>query len=153
MGVKSKFGKRVRALRVERGLGLRKFAREVGISPTYLSKIERAEFPPPAEDKVVAIADALDQDRDELLALAGRVASDLEAVILRHPRELAALLRALADLSAAEIHGLTRMAARVARADPEDRERWASEAFRGPEARLPSGRRNGVPGGPSEMAP
>ena len=28
----------------------------IGVSPTYLSKVERDEFPPPAEDKVKAIA-------------------------------------------------------------------------------------------------
>jgi len=153
MAVKSKFGKRVRALRAQRGAGLRRFAREVGISPTYLSKIERGEFPPPAEDKVVAIADALGQDRDEFLALAGRVASDLEAVILRHPRELGAFLRAAAQLSAAEIARLTRVAQGVGTAPREIRERWLAADI-SPEAlrfQLP-GPRDGAANGPAELS-
>jgi len=40
----------------------------IGSSPTYLSKVERDEFPPPAEDKVKAIAQIIKRDTDELLA-------------------------------------------------------------------------------------
>jgi transcriptional regulator with XRE-family HTH domain len=56
-------------------------AKKIGVSPTYLSKIERDEFPPPAEDKVKKMAEILGRDQDELLALAGRVASDLTEII------------------------------------------------------------------------
>lgn len=108
-----KFGSTVRALRNDRGIGLRRFAKQVGISPTYLSKIERGEFPPPAEDKIVAIANALDQDRDMLLALAGRVSSDLEGVILRFPQEIGTLLRHVQELASMEIEQLTREAERL----------------------------------------
>jgi hypothetical protein len=48
---------------------------------------------PPAEDKVLAIARELDQDPDVLLAMAGRVASDLIEAIKSHPRELGVLIR------------------------------------------------------------
>jgi transcriptional regulator with XRE-family HTH domain len=48
----SAFGKRIRDLRTKRKVSLRAFARQVGMSPTYLSKVEREEFPPPAEEKV-----------------------------------------------------------------------------------------------------
>jgi transcriptional regulator with XRE-family HTH domain len=113
MAFNSRFGRRVRVLRVEQGWGLRKFAKAVGVSPTYLSKIERGEFPPPAEDKVVAIADALGQDRDELLALAGRVASDLAEVIRARPKELGALLRAIRDLPPEAVRTLSETARRM----------------------------------------
>ena len=79
----STFGTTVRRLREEKKIGLRKFAQMVGMSPTYLSKVERDEFAPPAEDKVRAIADALGQDADELLALAGRVSAELADIIVR----------------------------------------------------------------------
>ena len=46
------------------------------ISPTYLSKIERDEFPPPGEDAVRRIGELLDQNPDEFLALAGKYSSD-----------------------------------------------------------------------------
>ena len=53
-------------------IGLREMAKKIGVSPTYLSKIERDEFPPPAEDKVRAIAKIIECDVDDLLARAGR---------------------------------------------------------------------------------
>jgi transcriptional regulator with XRE-family HTH domain len=87
------FGATVRRLREAQKIGLRKFAQMVGMSPTYLSKVERGEFNPPIEEKVRAIAEALGQDPDELLALAGRVSSDLAGIIQRHPRQMADFLR------------------------------------------------------------
>ena len=102
-----KFGEQVRALREARNIGLRKFAALVDMSPAYLSKIERDEFPPPAEVKVLTIAEVLDQDPDELLALAGRVASDLLKIIMQRPRETAALLRATSGLPSADVKRLT----------------------------------------------
>lgn len=128
MGLNTKFGRRVRALRAEQGWGLRKFAKAVGVSPTYLSKIERGEFPPPAEDKVVAIADALGQDRDELLAMAGRIASDLAAVIREQPRDLAALLRIVRDLPPDAVRRLTETARRSAGAAGSEKGRREGSA-------------------------
>ena len=93
------FGPTLRRERMKRKIPLRQFARQVEISPTYLSKIEREEFPPPSEAKVVTIADLLGQDRDEWLALAGRVSSDLKEIIREHPRELANFLRGTLGMS------------------------------------------------------
>ena len=102
------FGAKIRALREAQKISLRKFAEKVDISPTYLSKIERDEFPPPAEDVVRKFADALNQDHDELLALAGRVSSDLPKIIRERPRELATFLRTASELSPEEMAKLTR---------------------------------------------
>ena len=88
-----KFGELVRRKRVEKEIGLREMAKMIGVSPTYLSKVERDEFPPPAEDKVRKIGEIVGCDSDELLARAGRVSSDLSEIIKQHPREMAALLR------------------------------------------------------------
>ena len=85
---------------------MRKFAARVGMSPTYLSKVERGDFAPPAEDKVVAIARELGQDPDEFLALAGRVASDLGEIIQEKPRAMASFLRAARSLSVEEVERL-----------------------------------------------
>ena len=92
-GSKRTFGSLVRKEREPRKIGLREMARRIGVSPTYLSMIERGEFPAPAEDKVTAIAKIIGRDRDELLALAGRVSSDLETKIMAHPRLMAQLVR------------------------------------------------------------
>jgi transcriptional regulator with XRE-family HTH domain len=101
-----KFGKTVRRLREARNLSIAEFARKVGMSPTYLAPIERDVFPAPAEAKVVRIARALGQDPDEFLALAGRIASDLERMIRKRPKEMAALLRAADRLSAQKVQKL-----------------------------------------------
>src|SRR6476660_1277469 len=90
---REKFGALVRREREAKEIGLREMAKKIGVSPTYLSKIERDEFSPPAEDKVRKIAVILDLDADELLARAGRVASDLTDIIRRQPREAASFLR------------------------------------------------------------
>ena len=107
-----KFGAFVRREREEKEIGLREMAKMIGVSPTYLSKVERDEFPPPAEDKVIAIAGILDCDQDELLALAGKVSSDLTDIIREHPRELAALLRTTKGMTADDVARLARAAER-----------------------------------------
>lgn len=108
-----RFGATVRRLREKQKIGLRKFAQMVGMSPTYLSKVERDEFKPPTEEKVRAIAKALDQDPDELLALAGRVSSDLAGIIKQQPHEMATFLRAANGLSAEEMQRLVKAARRL----------------------------------------
>lgn len=103
------FGPTVRRRREEREIGLREMAKQIGVSPTYLSKLERDQLPPPAEDKVNAIADILGFDRDELLALAGRVSSDLTEIIRENPRELAALLRTAKGRTAEDVARLAKV--------------------------------------------
>ena len=68
------------------------------MEPSYLSKVERGQTPPPSEAKIVALATDLGDDPDVLLALAGRVSSELQAVILRRPALFAELIRQLKDL-------------------------------------------------------
>jgi transcriptional regulator with XRE-family HTH domain len=105
-----KFGAFVRQRREEKEIGLREMAKMVGVSPTYLSKVERDEFLPPAEDKVLAIAKIIECDADDLLARAGRVSTDITDIIKRHPVELAALLRTTKGLSADDIARIARQA-------------------------------------------
>ena len=102
------FGATIRELREKRRIGLRQFAKMIGVSATYLSKIERDELPPPAEARVKEIARLLEQDPDELLALAGKVASDLKGIIRSHPREMASFLRTASGLSGQELERLTK---------------------------------------------
>jgi len=98
----SRFGGHLRKLRVQRGIGLRKLAMTIGISPTYLSKVERGEMPPPSERQVIALANILGQDKDVFLGIAGRIPSDLPAIIQRNPGKYAALLRAVRKLRGAD---------------------------------------------------
>jgi HTH-type transcriptional regulator, competence development regulator len=107
---REKFGAFIRREREAKEIGLREMAKKIGVSPTYLSKIERDEFPPPAEDKVRKIAAIIGKDADELLALAGRVASDLKDIIRERPREMADFLRAAKGLTPEDIARLARQA-------------------------------------------
>jgi transcriptional regulator with XRE-family HTH domain len=77
---------------------VRKVAAKIGVQPSYLSKVERGEQPPPSEAKIVLLARALDEDPDVLLALAGKVSSDLQKVIMRRPRMFAVLIRELKNM-------------------------------------------------------
>jgi transcriptional regulator with XRE-family HTH domain len=108
-----RFGAFVRREREAREIGLREMAKMIGVSPTYLSKVERDEFAPPVEDKVKAIAQIIECDADNLLARAGRVSTDISDIIRRHPVELAALLRTTQGLTADDIARLARQAQRA----------------------------------------
>lgn len=110
------FGKFIRKLREARrktdpSFSLRQFAEKVEISATFLSKVETGEFDPPAADKIKRMADLLEVDADELLALAGRFDPELGEIILDQPKAIADLLRAAREkgLSADEIDELTRI--------------------------------------------
>jgi transcriptional regulator with XRE-family HTH domain len=76
---------------------LRRVAASVQIEPSYLSKIERGQQPPPGERTIVAIAKELGEDPDVLLAMAGKVSEDLQNVIRKRPKLFAQLIRDLKD--------------------------------------------------------
>lgn len=72
------FGARLKRKRTSQGLGLRETANRVGMSATYLSRIENdAERTPPSEEKISKLAGVLNDDFDELMRLAGRVPEEV----------------------------------------------------------------------------
>ncbi|WP_428101188.1 helix-turn-helix domain-containing protein [Candidatus Rariloculus sp.] len=76
---------------------MRQVAGRVGIEPAYLSKIERGDVAPPSEATTVRLARELGEDPDVLLALAGKVSADLQAIIRKRPRLFADLIRQLKE--------------------------------------------------------
>lgn len=82
----------------DRKFSVRQLAARVGVEPSYLSKVERGQQQPPSEQTIVAIARELEEDPDMLLALAGKVSSDLQAIICRRPQLFAELIRQLKGL-------------------------------------------------------
>ena len=99
----SSFGDYVRTARArlaEQGAGhsLRQVAARIGVEPAYLSKVERGLVPPPSEATIARLAADLGEDKDVLLAMAGKVSSDLQEIIRRHPSAFAELIRQLQDL-------------------------------------------------------
>jgi transcriptional regulator with XRE-family HTH domain len=92
------FGKRVKELRLQKGLTLRELADKVGLNFTYLSKIENGKVGyTPSAEKIRAIAEVLKADHIELLKLAnkvppelGQLADDVNAMtFLRKARDFA----------------------------------------------------------------
>ncbi len=107
------FGETLRARRMAQAendptFSLRQVAGRVGIEPSYLSKIERGEQPPPGEQTIRRLAEELGENPDALLALAGKVSSDLLAIIRERPTAVAELLRAMRGLSAKRVSALSR---------------------------------------------
>jgi transcriptional regulator with XRE-family HTH domain len=96
------FGSYVRKRREEllqsnRDYSVRKLAARIGVQPSYISKVEREEVAPPSEETIARLAEALGEDRDVLLALAGKVSADLRQAILKRPKLFADLIRQLRD--------------------------------------------------------
>jgi len=82
----------------DRSFSVRGLAARIGIEPSYLSKVEREEVAPPSEATITRLAQALGEDPDVLLALAGKVSSDLQSVIRQRPQLFGELIRELRDL-------------------------------------------------------
>jgi transcriptional regulator with XRE-family HTH domain len=74
---------------------VRGLAAQIGVEASYLSKVERGVEAPPSEPRILALAQALGEDPDVLLALAGKVSSDLMAIIRQRPELFGQLLREL----------------------------------------------------------
>jgi transcriptional regulator with XRE-family HTH domain len=107
------FGEYLRERRLARAgedatFSLRRLAERVGIEPSYLSKIERDEQPPPGEETIRRLAGELDEDSDILLALAGKVSGDLLDIIRQRPALIAELLRSVRRAPAKKIEQIAR---------------------------------------------
>lgn len=95
MKAKQTFGQTIRDLRkakrpplTQRDLAERVAARlreedRRGFDFTYLSKIENDRLPPPSVAAIIALAEELDADKDELLALADKAPPDVGEALKR----------------------------------------------------------------------
>lgn len=96
-----KFGSHVRTVRLARleagdkSYSLRQLAGRIGVQPAYISQVEREEAAPPSEATIKRWAEDLNEEPDVLLALAGKVSADLQAIICKRPQLFAELLRQL----------------------------------------------------------
>lgn len=96
---KESFGQHIRRCRMEKQFTLREFARLVGISPTYMSHVEQDMADPPTAERVRKMAELLDENPDELIAMAGRMPEDLPEIIQSRATEMPELLREASGLS------------------------------------------------------
>jgi len=88
---------REKLIKDSKEFSVRKVAMKIGVEPAFLSKVERDVVPPPSEAKIIALADLLEADRDVLLAMAGKVSSDVLDVIRNRPVLFAELIRRLKE--------------------------------------------------------
>ncbi len=84
--------------RSDRRFSLRQLAQRVGVEPSYLSKVERGDVAPPSERTIARLAGELGEDPDVLLALAGKVSSDLAEIIRKRPQLFGQIIRELAEM-------------------------------------------------------
>ena len=97
------FGKYVRQTREalredDPSFSLRQVAGRIGIEPSYLSKIERGIQTYLSEEKIISLAKDLNEDSDVLLALSGKISTDVQEIIRKRPRLFAQLIRDLKNL-------------------------------------------------------
>lgn len=86
------FGEILRQLRSQTGRGIKRLAPELGVSYTYLSKLENNETRP-SEDFVNRVARYFKFDKDRLLVSAGKVPGDILRILEENPEEALKLLR------------------------------------------------------------
>ena len=87
---------------------LRRVAMTIGVTPSFLSKVERGDLPPPSEETVKKLAGVLMENQDVLLALAGKVSSDLREAIMKRPQLFAELIRQIKDAPEASVLRIVR---------------------------------------------
>ena len=101
------FGETIRDLRVAQDLGLRETATKVGISPAYLSRIERDKERPPRPEVIKELAKVLAADPDVLFRRSSSTDPDIVDYLNDQP-EVMNLLRYIkeANFTKAEIKSL-----------------------------------------------
>ncbi len=88
------FGERVRQLRTQRGLTQRDLAKSIGVSDTYISKVENEKLhfgDYPSEKFIHKLAEVLQADEDELLLLADKVPAAIRKRVRERPDDFQTL--------------------------------------------------------------
>ena len=63
-----------------------------------MSQVERGEVAPPGEETLINIARELGEDPDVILAMAGKISTDLRSAILGRPQLFAELIRSIKSM-------------------------------------------------------
>lgn len=96
------FGDTIRNLRVAQDLGLRETATKVGISPAYLSRIERGKESPPRPEVIKELARALAADPDVLFRLSASTDPEVAEFLHGQP-EIMSLIRYIKNSSFTDV--------------------------------------------------
>ncbi len=101
------FGHTLRMLRTTAGISLRTLAKEVDVSPAYLSQVELGKLPPPTYDRITKLAETIGIPVSLLIEMSHRPNPDT-ILLLRGHQELNSLIETTADigLESKDIHEL-----------------------------------------------
>jgi transcriptional regulator with XRE-family HTH domain len=86
------FGDILRDVRSKTGIGIKRLAPELGVSYSYLSKLESNQVRP-SEELVERVAHYFHYDRDRLLLAADRVPPEIIEILREHPEDAIGFLR------------------------------------------------------------
>jgi transcriptional regulator with XRE-family HTH domain len=86
------FGDILRELRSKADIGIKRLAPELGVSYSYLSKLESNKVRP-SEELIERVAHYFNYDRDRLLLAADRVPLEIIEILREHPEEAIEFLR------------------------------------------------------------
>lgn len=86
------FGDILRTLRSGAGLGIKRLAPELGVTYSYLSKLESNQIRP-SEELVERVAQYFEYDRDRLLLAAHKVPPEVLRMLRENPDEALGYLR------------------------------------------------------------
>ena len=81
--MKTTFGTFVREKRLEKNLSLKNFAKMVGVSSPFISKMEVGDWNAPKEENIIKMAEILNINADYLLALAGKISTENKEKLLK----------------------------------------------------------------------
>ncbi len=87
-----KFGTVLRQLRTKTGIGIKGLAPQLGVSYSYLSKLENDEVGP-SEALVGRIAKYFRYDRDRLLLSAGKIPPEVLEILRENPDQAIQFLK------------------------------------------------------------
>lgn len=128
-----RFGERLRAIRKDRGLGIKVVGKKLGVNVAYLSRIESGQVQP-SEEIIRKLARALRHDEAELMLLADRVPPAWRPTIHKSPLDASMLIReSLENYEAGSPVGIHLPEAETSRLDEAvlgEYLAWASQTMR-----------------------
>ena len=86
------FGDILHDLRGKAGVGIKRLAPHLGVSYSYLSKLESNQIKP-SEELVGRIAEYFHYDPDALLLAADKIPADIRQILRDHPEDALEFLR------------------------------------------------------------
>lgn len=83
----NEYGEMIRKARIAQGIGLLELARKIGVSGTFISKLEKGEFKASTKT-LLKIADALRMEEYKLLKKAGKMHPKIEEYVWENYYEI-----------------------------------------------------------------